>query len=269
MTSSATFRASKSSATSATEERLGRAERVDEIMKFVDTQRMVKKYTPGWFGEVETELRKKMLELERELTAEIMTAHDIDAGAIEVFGKAHRRVLRAAQTYVTKAGPITVERWLYRDRTDDEAKSVSPMELRLGIVGEFWTEKAAKTALWIVAQMTPQKAEELFERVEGGMQPSKSSLDRLPKLVSERWESEREEYEAALRDAIVIPEGAVSVAVSIDGVMAPMEGTKPVEKRNAAADEGRICKVKSRFLCDCLKGKHRDSSSVIGQAAAA
>ena len=39
--------------------------------------------------------------------------------------------------------------------------------------------------------MTPLKAEELFERVEGGMQPSKSSLDRLPKLVSERWESER------------------------------------------------------------------------------
>ncbi|MCX5746453.1 MAG: hypothetical protein NT062_28585 [Proteobacteria bacterium] len=27
--------------------------------------------------------------------------------------------------------------------------------------------------------------------------------------------------------------------------------------------------VKSLFLCDCLKGEHRDSSSVIGQAAAA
>jgi len=27
-------------------------------------------------------------------------------------------------------------------------------------------------------------------------------------------------------------------------------------------------KVKSLFLCDCLKGKHRDSSSVIGRAAA-
>ena len=233
---------STSSTTTATKSLLGRAERVDEILKFVDTQRMVRKYAPGWFGEVETELRKKMLELERELTAEIMVAHDIDAGAIEVFGKAHRRVLRAAQTYVTKAGPITVERWLYRDRDDDEAKSVSPMELRLGIVGAFWTETAAKTALWVVAQMTPQKAEELFERVEGGMQPSKSSLDRLPKLVSERWESERDEYEAALRDAIVIPEGAVSVAVSIDGVMAPMEDTNPVEKRNAAANEGRICK---------------------------
>jgi hypothetical protein len=219
-----------------------RAKRIDEIMRFVDTQRMRRKYTPGWFEDVETELHQKVLELERDLTAEIMAAHDVDAGAIEIAGKAHRRVLRAAQTYVTKAGPVVVERWLYRDRTDDEATSVSPMERRLGIVGGFWTPKAAKTALWVVAQMTPQKAEELFARV-GGMAPSKSSLDRLPKLISERWEHDREAHEAALRDALIIPEGTVSVAVSLDGVLAPIDGgNSPVDVRNAAANEGRTSK---------------------------
>ena len=167
-----------------------RAKRVDEILAFVDTERMRRKLTPGWFEDVETELHQKVMELERDLTAEIMAAHDVDAGAVEIEGKAHRRVLRAAQTYVTKAGPVVVERWLYRDRDDDEAKSVSPMERRLGIVGEFWTPMAAKTALWVVAQMTPQKAEELFKRV-GGMAPSKSSLDRLPKIVSGEWEEDR------------------------------------------------------------------------------
>jgi hypothetical protein len=217
------------------------AEKVAAIMAFVDTQRMRDKYTPGWFAEVETELRKKMLELERDLTAEIMAAHDVDAGAVEIAGKAHRRVLRAAQTYMTTAGPVTVERWLYRDRDDDSARSVSPMELRLGIIDGFWTAKAAQQALWTVAQMTPQKSEEAFQRI-GSMSPSKSSLDRLPKLVGERWEAEREAHEAALRDAIVIPDGAVSVAVSLDGVLAPMEGTRPIEKRNQAAAEGRISK---------------------------
>jgi hypothetical protein len=209
-------------------------------MAFVDAQRMRKKYTPGWFGEVETELRKKMLALERDLTAEIMAAHDVDAAAVEIEGKNHRRVLRAAQTYMTAAGPIVVERWLYRERDDDAARSVSPMEQRLGIIG-FWTEKAAHQALWVVAQMTPQKAEEAFQRI-GSMTPSKSSLDRLPKQLSERWEASREEHEAALRDALVVPEGAVSVSVSIDGVLAPMEGTRVVEKRNEAAAEGRIIK---------------------------
>lgn len=218
--------------------RPGRAKRIDALLDFVDTCRVASKYKPGWFEEVETELHRRVSELERDLTAEIMEAHDIDAGAIEIAGKEHRRVLRAAQTYVTQAGPVVVERWLYRDRGDDETTSVSPMELRLGIVGEFWSPKAAKTALWVVAQMTPQKAEELFERT-GGMTPSKSSLDRLPKLVSSDWERDREAHEAALRDALVIPDGTVSVAVSLDGVLAPIDGgASPVDVRNAAAREG-------------------------------
>ena len=199
---------------------------------------MTRKYKPGWFEEVETDLRQRVMELERDLTREIMEGHDVDAGAIEIAGKEHRRVLRASQTYVTQAGPVVVERWLYRDREDDTTSSVSPMELRLGLVGEFWTPAAAKTALWVVAQMTPQKAEELFKRT-GGMTPSKSSLDRLPKLVSDEWERDREAYEAALRAALVIPEGTVSVAVSLDGVLAPIDGgASPVEVRNAAANEG-------------------------------
>jgi 6-phosphogluconate dehydrogenase len=38
--------------------------------------------------------------------------------------------------------------------------------------------------------MTPQVAEELLART-GNMEPSKSSLDRLPKALNERWEDER------------------------------------------------------------------------------
>lgn len=238
MTIASAARATSSHPTTATATRPDRAKRIDALLKFVDTARVARKYKAGWFEEIETELHRRMADLECDLTAEIMESHDVDAGAIEVAGKEHRRVLRAAQTYVTQAGPVVVERWLYRDRSDDETTSVSPMELRLGIVGEFWTPKAAKTALWVVAQMTPQKAEELFERT-GGMAPSKSSLDRLPKLVSEEWERDREAHEAALRDALVIPAGAVSVAVSLDGVLAPIDGgASPVDVRNAAARDG-------------------------------
>jgi hypothetical protein len=75
------------------------------------------------------------------------------------------------------------------------------------------------------------------------MTPSKSSLDRLPKKLSEVWEASREEHEAALRDALVVPEGAVSVAVSLDGVLAPIDGGhRPTDVRDAAAREGRISK---------------------------
>lgn len=170
-------------------------------------------------------------------------AHDLSAAdgeteAIEVAGRTMRRVLRSPQSYMTAAGTVTVERWLYKDRTDEAGRAVAPMELRSGIVEGFWTPEAAKQGAWVVAQMTPAKAEELFERV-GSMQPSKSSLDRLPKALSEVWEAERESFEARLRDHLAIPENAVSLAVSIDGVLAPMEGTAPVAKRAAARAEGR------------------------------
>ena len=216
-------------------------ERVAMVRAFVDAQRVHKDYKPGWFEEVETELHKRMVEIERDLTAEIIAAHDVDAPAIEIEGKLHRRVLRAAQTYMTAAGPVTAERWLYRDQHDDSEPCVSPVERRLGII-DFWTPKAAKQALWVVAQMTPQKAAETFATI-GSMAPSKSSLDRLPKKLSEVWEASREEHEAALRDGLVVPEGAVSVAVSLDGVLAPIDGgNRPTAVRDAAAREGRISK---------------------------
>lgn len=236
----ATFRLSGYGSTTTGKART-RCERIDDLLRFVDTQRMSRKYTPGWFEGVEATLHKKVAELERELTGEIMAGHDVHAGAIEIDGKQHRRVLRAKQEYMTTAGPVVVERWLYRDRDDDSAPTLSPMELRLGTI-DFWTPQAAKTAVWVVSQIAPQKAAELFERM-GGMAPSKSSLDRVPKLVSDRWEARRTEYESALRDAIVIPEGATTVAVSIDGVFAPIDGgASPVAVRQAAADHGTICK---------------------------
>ena len=55
------------------------------------------------------------------------------------------------------------------------------------------------------------------------MSPSKSSLDRLPKQLSERWEAERERFEAALRAEETVPPEAYDVAVSLDGVMVPMK----------------------------------------------
>jgi hypothetical protein len=218
-----------------------RGEPLADVRALMEAHQMNERFAPGAFEEFETKLHEKMQAMERDLVAEMMVAADVDVDAIEIDGKAYRRVLRSAQTYMTSAGEVTVERWLYRERDNDSAPCVSPMELRLGIVDRFWTGKAAKVALWVVTQMTPKKAEELFERV-GNMDPSKSSLDRLPKTLSARWEADREAHEIVLREALVIPDGAVSVAVSLDGVLAPMEGTQPVEKRNAAAAEGRVIK---------------------------
>jgi hypothetical protein len=219
----------------------GRVDPLDRLRAHLDALRMKDKRGPQAFAEFERELHARVMELERDVIAAEMAQLDVDAEAILIEGKLHRRVLRRSQTYVTAAGEVVVERTLYKDRTDDEGRAVSPMELTLGIVGDFWTPRAAQQALWVVTQITPKKAEELFERI-GNMAPSKSSLDRLPKLISERWEGQRETFEEALREGLAVPEGTASIAVSLDGVLAPMEDTAVTERRTDAASEGRVTK---------------------------
>jgi hypothetical protein len=182
------------------------------------------------------------MEAEREVLGEVMAASDVEADALGINGRVHRRVLRSRQTYMTAAGPVEVERWLYKDRGDPTAHALAALDLRLGIVEGFWTLRAAEQASWVVAQMTPQKAEDLFARV-GNMEPSKSSLDRLPKAIGTRWEAKREHYEQALREALVVPDAARTVALSIDGVLAPIDGgSSPTDVRAEAASEGRLSK---------------------------
>lgn len=210
-----------------------------EIQQFLKDHRMRWKDLPGGFAEFEEKLHERLAAFERELLAETMRGADIDAEAIEVDGVSYRRVLRCEQTYLTAAGPVQIHRTLYKDRTDEAGRAVVPMDLRLGIVEGYWSPLAAKNAAWVVSQMTPQLAEELFERL-GNMQPSKASLDRLPKALSKRWEEERQQFEKALRASELIPLQAVAVAVSLDGVLAPMKDGQAKQKRASTAANGQL-----------------------------
>ena len=73
------------------------------------------------FYDFEKELHARLMEAEREIVGTVMAASDVDADAIEIAGRVHRRVLRSAQTYMTAAGPVAVERWLYKHRRDPTA----------------------------------------------------------------------------------------------------------------------------------------------------
>ena len=155
---------------------------------------------------------------------------------IVVGGVVHRRVMQSGTTYHACCGDVNVTRTLYR--SGPEEPCISPVELRAGIVAGRWTPTAALQATWAVAHLTPQDAANMFEMV-GCMVPSKSSLDRLPKAVSERWEEQRESFEASLRENTVIPKAAVIVGISLDGVMVPMKDGQRAEKRMASVKRGK------------------------------
>jgi len=176
------------------------------------------------FEAIEGELHALFAAAECEVLGDELAKFDIDAPVVEVNGIAYRQVLRCEDTYFASAGHVRVERSLYSSGSADE-KTICPLELRAGIVDGRWTPQAAKQAIWAVAHLTPKECEDLF-RTMGDLSVSKSSLDRLPKQLGAQWEVHREDFERQLRGQEETPDGAVTVGVSLDGVMVPMK--KPV-----------------------------------------
>ena len=190
------------------------------------------------FERVERELHERFVEAEREVLGELLESLDVDVASVGLGERRLHRVLKSTESYTTAVGPVKVARTLYRCARE---RAVAPMELRAGIVEGHWTPLAARQASCVVAQMTPSEGEALLREL-GNMAPSKSSLDRLPKGLSARWEASREAFESALREAAVVPEEAVTVAVSLDGVMVPMKDGKRAEKRERSRAAGRRAK---------------------------
>ena len=210
---------------------------MDKLRRFLEERRNAGKPATS-FEQFEEELHRVVSEVECEAVGEELERHDVEAPLVEIDGVPHRRVVRCEETYFSPAGPVRVERSLYATRTGAGEHAACPLELRAGIVEGKWTPRAAKQALWFVANLTPGAVEELYQRL-GGLMPSKTSLDRLPKRVSGRWEAEREHFEAALREKGEISPEAVTVGVSLDGVMVPMKDGERKKKREEAAAEGK------------------------------
>ncbi len=183
----------------------------------------------------ERELHDHVMAVERDLLAEELSRYDVTADEVTIDGSPYRQSLESPETYLSAAGPVTVTRHLYRP-AGRSTKSVCPLELRAGIVGGLWTPRAARQGAFVRAHLTPREGAALFGEL-GGMQPSRSTLDRLPKTLSACWEAQRVDWEATLRAPETVPQEAVVLAVSLDGVMTPMTTGAPEEESGPAAPE--------------------------------
>jgi hypothetical protein len=131
--------------------------------------------------------------VERDLLADERSRDDVAADEVTVEGVSYRRSLESTQTSISAAGPITVRRHLYRP-AGRRTKRMCPLALRAGIVQGLWTPTAARQGAFVMAHLTSRDSAMVFEE-RGGMQPSVSTLDRLPKTLSARFEAHREDWE--------------------------------------------------------------------------
>ncbi len=145
------------------------------------------------FEAFEREVHRRFAEAEREFVGEELARLDVTLPQVRIDGVLYRRVVSGVGEYMTAAGPVKVLRQRYRAAGTNGA-SECPLELRAGIVEGFFTPLAARMGLWVVTHLTPAEGEQLFHEL-GGMSPSRSSLDRLPKALSEKWEERRAQWE--------------------------------------------------------------------------
>lgn len=177
------------------------------------------------FEQFERELHTHVLAVERAFLVTELARYDVQAEQVVVQGIVCGQPMTSTETYLTTAGPVTVERQLYRP-AGRGSRHVCPLEMRVGMVAGYFTPAAARVSAYVTAQLVPAVGAELFAEL-GGMQPSPSELGRLPKDLSAQWETHREEWEAQLRSLESVPKNAVTLAVSLDGVLAPMRGVAP------------------------------------------
>jgi len=206
-----------------------RSPAIQRLRQFVlEWQTQWEEGTPD-FEQFEHELHEHTMAIERELLEAELAHYDVTAKQVEVDGKTYRYTLTSSETYLSSAGAITVTRNLYRP-SGRGSKSICPLELRTGMIGGYWTPRAARLGAWAVAHMTPGESEKMFDE-QGGMKPSRSSLDRLPKALSPHWETHRQAWEAALCTQETIPHEATVLAMSVDGVTLRMRGGDRRAKR--------------------------------------
>jgi hypothetical protein len=207
---------------------------MDELQDFLRRRRQGAEPLKD-FHQIEQELHRLFVAAEREAFREL-ARFDRDVPQIEIDGERYDQVLRCETTYNSAVGPVRVERSLYRRPSG--GRSVCPLELNAGIIEGYWTPLAAQQASWAVAHLTPKESEDLFEML-GNMTPSKSTLDRLPKTLNTHWEAHRMAFEAQLRQEESVPAEAVSIGVSLDGVMVPMTDGHRKGKREQAKAQGQ------------------------------
>jgi len=170
------------------------------------------------YEKLEKEIQKMVAKVELSLYEKALEQYDLNVKTIEINGIFYRQVLRNNKTFISSAGPVTVEHSLYRG---SNGKTVSPLELQAGIIEGSWTPTAARISYYVTAELSPYSGEKLLKQI-GRFTPSKSSLQRLSQDIGQTWEIKESQFSQQIFDTINIPEGSQTLSVSFDGIMLPL-----------------------------------------------
>jgi len=178
------------------------------------------------YAEVEVAIGAASARIERASHESILRSLDVDRPAVLIGGVRYAKVGRGEATYYSLAGPVVVERSLYRQVGKRNAKVVDPVSLRAGVVAEGWLPRTASAMAHQVQQGTSREAE-TSARLVGRLPYSRCSFERVAHAVGELYVPAHGDIEEALIEEYDVPAAARSVSVSLDRVSVAMEEPRP------------------------------------------
>jgi hypothetical protein len=176
---------------------------------------------PFCYADVEHAVASAAAELQRNAHAVLLRSMARHEPRLLIGGVVHRALLPSETTYYTLAGPVVVERTLYRPLGKNQG-SVDPIALRVGAVRNTWCPGAAGAMAFLVQQGTAREAESTAQQL-GVLPYSDTSFHRVAHAVGTLYQTRREEVEEQLIAAYAVPPSATGIAVSLDRSAVAME----------------------------------------------
>jgi hypothetical protein len=174
------------------------------------------------YAAIESSVGEAAARIERAGHQAVLQSLDIDRPNVVIGEARFARVGRCEATYYTLAGPVVVERSLYREIGQRNAKVVDPVSLRAGVVEDGWHPRTASAMAHQVQLVTSREAEGSARRL-GRLPYSRSSFERVAHAVGALYVPAHGDIEDALLEQYAVPPEASSVSVSLDRVSVPME----------------------------------------------
>ena len=178
------------------------------------------------YARVERGVGELVAAVERAAHQAILRSLDLDAPHVQIDGTRWTRVGRYEATYYTLAGPVVVERSVYRCDGERNSKVVDPVSLRAGVVADGWLPQTARAMAHHVQGGTAREAE--LRVAEMGRLPySRSSFDRVAHAVGELYADRHVDIEDAMLTAYELPAEVKSVSAGLDRVSLPIAEPRP------------------------------------------
>ena len=202
------------------------------------------------YSEVEDQVASGVAAIERATHEVLLGGLDVDTARVLIGGLEHVRVGRYPATYYTMAGPIVVERSLYRAAGRRNGPTVDAVSLRAGVVAEGWLPNTARAMAHLLQQGTSREAEATAGQMSR-LPYSRSSFERVGHEVGALYVQDNLRVEQALIEAYQVPQEATGLSVSLDRVSVPMEEPNPNPASQAPGDKPKRHIVRNFRMAYC------------------